>query len=87
MTAIFQRLRDNHGYTGSYSAVRRYVHRVYPHTPEAVVRVHTAPGEELQVDFGSVGPLYDPVHGSLAARLCLCRHAVLQPSSVCRTGL
>jgi len=63
MTAIFQRLRDNHGYTGSYSAVRRYVARVSPSTPEAVVRVHTAPGEELQVDFGSVGLVYDPDHG------------------------
>jgi transposase len=80
MTAIFQRLRDNHGYTGSYSAIRRYVHRVNPHTPEAVVRVHTAPGEELQVDFGSVGPLYDPVQGCrrpayvFVATLCYSRH-------------
>jgi transposase len=80
MTAIFQRLRDNHGYTGSYSAIRRYVHRVNPHTPEAVVRVHTAPGEELQVDFGSVGQLYDPVSGYLrpayvfVATLCYSRH-------------
>jgi transposase len=65
MTAIFQRLHDNHGYTGSYSAIRRYVHRVNPHTPEAIVRVHTAPGEELQVDFGSVGQLYDTVQGCL----------------------
>ena len=63
MTAIFQRLRGNHGYTGSYSAVRRYVARVSPPTPEAVVRVHTAPGEEVQVDFGTVGLLYDPDHG------------------------
>jgi transposase len=80
MTAIFQRLRDNHGYTGSYSAVRRYVHRVNPHLPDAVVRVHTAPGEELQVDFGSVGPLYDPVQGCrrpayvFVATLCYSRH-------------
>jgi transposase len=80
MTAIYQRLRENHGYTGSYSAIRRYVHRVYPHTPEAVVRVHTAPGEELQVDFGSVGSLYDPVQGHLrpayvfVATLCYSRH-------------
>ncbi len=65
MTAIFQRLRDDHGYAGSYSAVRRYVHRLCPATPEAVVRVHTAPGEELQVDFGSVGQLYDPDRGRL----------------------
>jgi transposase len=80
MTAIFQRLRENHGYTGSYSAIRRYVHRVNPHTPEAIVRVHTAPGEELQVDFGSVGPLYDPVQGCrrptyvFVATLCYSRH-------------
>ncbi len=80
MTAIYQRLCDTHGYTGSYSAVRRYVHRLSPHSPEAVVRVHTAPGEELQVDFGSVGPLYDPAHGQLrpayvfVATLCFSRH-------------
>ena len=80
MTAIFQRLHDNHGYTGSYSAIRRYVHRVNPHTPEAIVRVHTAPGEELQVDFGSVGQLYHPGHGCLrpayvfVATLCYSRH-------------
>ena len=65
MTAIFQRLRDDHGYAGSYSAVRRYAHHLCPATPEAVVRVHTAPGEELQVDFGSVGQLYDPNRGRL----------------------
>ncbi len=80
MTAMYQRLRDNHGYTGSYSAIRRYVHRVNPHTPEAIVRVHTAPGEELQVDFGSVGLLYDPVQGCrrpayvFVATLCYSRH-------------
>ena len=65
LTAIYQRLRDDYGYAGSYSAVRRYVHRVAPTTPEAVVRVHTAPGEELQVDFGAVGRLYDPAQGRL----------------------
>jgi transposase len=63
MTAIYQRLRDDHGYRGSYSAVRRFVHQLQPSQPEAVVRVHTAPGEELQVDFGSVGPLFDPGAG------------------------
>jgi len=31
------------------------------------VRVHTAPGEELQVDFGYVGRLFDPVTGRLRA--------------------
>jgi len=33
MVAIFHRLRDDHGFRGSYSSVRRYVHRLRP--PEA----------------------------------------------------
>ena len=80
MTAIYQRLHNDHGYTGSYSSVRRYVHRLRPSAPEAVVRVHTAPGEEAQVDFGSAGKLYDPGSGRartayvFVATLCYSRH-------------
>jgi transposase len=80
MIAIWQLLQDDHGYTGSYSSVRRYVHRLRPSEPEAVVRVHTAPGEEAQVDFGSVGKLYDPDSGRertayvFVATLCYSRH-------------
>ena len=80
MVAIFQRLQEDHGFTGSYSAVRRYVHRLRPSAPEAVVRVHTAPGEEVQVDFGSVGKLVNPANGQLrtayafVATLCFSRH-------------
>jgi transposase len=80
MTAIFQRLQDDHSYSGSYSSVRRYVHRLRPPEPEAVVRVHTAPGEEAQVDFGSAGKLYDPSSGrvrtayAFVATLCYSRH-------------
>lgn len=59
MTALWQRLRQDHGYTGSYSSVRRFVHRLQPAEPRVVVRVHTAPGEEAQVDFGPIGMLYD----------------------------
>jgi transposase len=65
MTAIFSRLRDDYTFKGSYSAVRRYVHGLCPVTPEAIVRVHTLPGEEAQVDFGSVGSLVDPSSGRL----------------------
>jgi len=63
MTAIFARLRDDYGYTGSYSTVRRYVHQLHPTAPRVTMRVHTAPGEEAQVDLGSVGYLYDPRQG------------------------
>ena len=60
---IFDRLRDHHGYTGSYSSVRRFAHQVAPSEPQAVVRVHTAPGEQAQVDFGSAGKLVDSRSG------------------------
>jgi transposase len=65
MTAIWQRLKDSYGYSGSYSSVRRFVNQIAPDTPEAYVRLHSAPGEELQVDFGSVGQLYDPATGRI----------------------
>jgi len=63
MTAIWQRLQENYGYKGSYSAVRRLVQRLRPNQPEAIVRVQSAPGEEMQVDFGHVGQLFEPSSG------------------------
>ncbi|MFU8773795.1 MAG: IS21 family transposase [Anaerolineales bacterium] len=82
MTAMWQRLRSDHGYTGSYSSVRRFVHRHHFLKPrdKAVIRVHSEPGEEMQVDFGNVGKLYDPASGRLrtayvfVATLCYSRH-------------
>jgi transposase len=61
MTAIWLRLQENYGYTGGYSSVRRFVHRLDPIEPEVFIRVHSEPGEDMQVDFGTVGQLYDPV--------------------------
>ena len=60
MSTIYDRLRADHGYTGSYSSVRRFVEKLRPRTPNVTIRVHVGPGEEAQVDFGSVGTLYDP---------------------------
>jgi transposase len=80
MTAVFARLRDDYGYTGSYSSVRRYVHRLRPAEPRVTMRLHTAPGEEAQVDFGAAGQLYDPRQGRprqayiFVATLCYSRH-------------
>lgn len=80
MAAIWQRLRDNYGYTGSYSSVRRYVARLEPAPVEAYTRLHTPAGEEMQVDFGSVGQLFDPSTGRIrtanvfVATLCYSRH-------------
>jgi transposase len=80
MTAIYARLREDYGYRGSYSAVRRYIHQQRPAEPRVTMRVHSAPGEEVQVDFGAVGQLYDPRQGRprlayvFVATLCYSRH-------------
>lgn len=62
-TTIFDRLREDHKYTGSYGSVLRFVQKHRPATPKVTVRVHTQPGEEAQVDFGNVGPFVDPNTG------------------------
>ncbi len=62
MVAMLARLRD-HGYAGSYSSLRRFVAHLRPPKIAPCVRIHTRPGEEAQVDFGSVGPLVDPADG------------------------
>lgn len=80
MMAIWLRLQENYGFKGAYGSVLRFVHRLEPRQPEAVVRVHSEPGEDLQVDFGSVGMLYDPVTQRMrktyvfVATLCYSRH-------------
>lgn len=55
---IFQDLRAEVGFAGSYEAVKRFVRalrRAAP--PERVHRIEVAPGEEAQVDFGVGAPL------------------------------
>ncbi|MFN8526756.1 MAG: hypothetical protein U0821_26930 [Chloroflexota bacterium] len=41
---IYDRLRDEYGYTAGYATVLRFVHRLRPPEPRVVVRVHTGPG-------------------------------------------
>ena len=65
MTAIWQRLQKEYNYRGSYSAVRRFVQRLHPPEKEVYVRVHSQPGEELQVDFGKAGQMFDPRSGKI----------------------
>jgi transposase len=55
-TTIFDALVRNHGFAGSYSAVRRFLQGIDRRTPKATVILDFAPGEAAQVDFGA-GPL------------------------------
>lgn len=61
--AILERLREEVGFTGSDSGLWRYVRSLEPPTPEAFLRVETAPGQEAQVDVGTAGMLLDPLDG------------------------
>lgn len=63
--AIWQLLVEQHGFTGSYSAVKRFLRGLGAATPGVTVRVETAPGVEAQVDFGFAGLFGDPATGRL----------------------
>ena len=62
--AIRERLRER-GFTGSLSAVYRFLKQVHPAQPDITVRVETPPGQEAQVDFGAAGRMIDPDTGVL----------------------
>lgn len=51
---IYERLRDEHGYTGHSSTIRRYVAKVRPGLAgqEVFMPLSFDPGEEAQVDWG-----------------------------------
>jgi transposase len=58
--AILERLKEEQGFSGSYSGLWRFVRYLQPRSAEPCIRIETAPGEEAQVDFGAAGRLLDP---------------------------
>jgi hypothetical protein len=77
---IHTALKREHGYTGSYSAVRRMLGTLKRETPpDATVRLVFAPGEAAQVDFGA-GPMLADAAGvvrrtwAFVMTLCFSRH-------------
>lgn len=60
--AIWQDLVDLHGFRGAYGSVKRFVRGLRgKQSPEACAVIETAPGEELQVDYGT-GPMVRDGH-------------------------
>jgi transposase len=57
---IYQDLITDHGYTGSYSSVRRFVHRLEGSRELPFRRIECGPGEEAQIDFGTGAPVVGP---------------------------
>ena len=62
-TAIYQDLVEHHGYTGSYQAVKRLARKLRKDTPKVSCRYETAPGQEMQVDYGDGALTRDPRTG------------------------
>ena len=60
--AIWQDLVDTYGFTGAYQSVKRFIRKFRgQQSPEACAVIETAPGEELQVDYGN-GPMVRDGH-------------------------
>ena len=54
---IYQDLRDEHGFEGSYYSVRRFVKRLEEDRPIPFRRLECLPGEQAQIDFGAGAPV------------------------------
>jgi transposase len=57
---LVDKLKEN-GFTGSYSALLRYISKYKDTREEPVFRIETKPAEYAQVDFGYVGEIYDKI--------------------------
>jgi transposase len=60
-TTIHSALKRRHGFTGSYSAVRRFLQGLAETTPRVTTVLEFSPGDTAQVDFGQ-GPQITDVH-------------------------
>jgi transposase len=81
-TTIHAALGRNHGYGGSYSAVRRFLNGLEASRPprDATCRLSFEPGEAAQVDFGAGPVIIDVMTGEViktwffVMTLCWSRH-------------
>ena len=77
--AIWQDLVDTYGFTGAYQSVKRFIHKARgKQSPEACAVIETAPGEEIQVDYGA-GPMVRDGHTGKYRRTLVRADARLQP--------
>lgn len=56
---IYQDLKTEVGFTGSYESVKRFARKLGNIDPKLVHRIEVQPGEEIQVDFGAGPTLID----------------------------
>jgi len=64
-TTIHQALKRKHGFTGSYSAVRRFLQGLAEANPQVTTVLDFVPGEAAQVDFGKGPEITDVYTGEV----------------------
>ena len=62
---IWQDLVDDHGFTGGYQSVKRFINKLRGSAslPQPCAVIETPPGEEAQVDYGEGPMVLDPQSG------------------------
>lgn len=83
-STIHAALERQHGFTGSYSSVQRFVRSLGVKAPRTTAPLTFAPGEAAQVDFGSGPELVDHDTGEVvktwffSMQLCYSRHKYVE---------
>ncbi len=57
---IWQDLKTEHAFEGSYDSIKRFARRSRTHGPLPFRRMECTPGEEAQIDFGTGAPIVAP---------------------------
>lgn len=82
--AIHAALVRDHGFTGHYSSVRRFLSKLKGSKVEPTMILEFAPGEAAQVDFGAGPTVFDSVRGAqvrtwfFVMTLCFSRHQYVE---------
>lgn len=61
-TRMYERLRDEYGFSGGSSTVRRMVSQLRQSVPECFIPLTATPGEQMQVDFGHAQVVIDGIN-------------------------
>ncbi len=80
--AIWQDLVDDHGFTGRYASVKRFVRRLPGSALEPRGVIVTPPGEKAQVDYGARPMVRDVSTGPGSPHPAVRAHAGIHPEAI-----
>ncbi len=85
--AIYQDCVQHRGYTGSYDAIKRLIRKLRKdELPKISCRFETAPGQEMQVDYGEGALTSRSAHREVSTTETLRAHAKQQPLHLSQGG-